>query len=100
MKALHVLTHRPPAAGLALLLAMVCSVGAANPPISIDSKVDQGELVVRYQGRKLLVYAFATNQFKPYVRELYTLRGENVLRDAPPDHLHHHGLMYAVCQRH
>ncbi len=42
------------------------------------------------------MYAFATNQFKPYVRELYTLRGENVLRDAPPDHLHHHGLMYAV----
>jgi len=51
---------------------------------------------VPFKGRKLLVYAFATNQFKPYVRELYTLRGENVLRDAPPDHLHHHGLMYAV----
>ena len=55
-----------------------------------------GQLVVNYQGRKLLVYAFATNQFKPYVRELYTLRGENVLRDSPPDHQHHHGLMYAV----
>ena len=90
------MTHHPPAAGLALFLALVCSAAAANPPISIDSKVDRGELVVRYQGRKLLVYAFATNQFKPYVRELYTLRGENVLRDAPPDHLHHHGLMYAV----
>ena len=49
-----------------------------------------------YKGHKILVYAFATNQFKPYVRELYTLRGENVTRDAPPDHLHHHGLMYAV----
>ena len=53
-------------------------------------------LEVRYKGHKILVYAFATNQFKPYVRELYTLRGENVTRDAPPDHLHHHGLMYAV----
>ena len=58
--------------------------------------MDVGQLVVSYQGRKLLVYAFATNQFKPYVRELYTLRGENVLRDSPPDHQHHHGLMYAV----
>ena len=96
MRVTHLLTHRRPAVGLALLLAAVCSAAAANPPISLDSKVDQGELVVRYQGRKLLVYAFATNQFKPYVRELYTLRGENVLRDAPPDHLHHHGLMYAV----
>jgi hypothetical protein len=83
--------------GLALLLAFVCTAAAADPPISITSQADQRELVVRYQGRKLLVYAFARNQFKPYVRELYTLRGENVLRDAPPDHQHHHGLMYAVC---
>ena len=89
-------SHHSTAAGLGLFLALACSAAAANPPISIDSKVDRGELVVRYQGRKLLVYAFSTNQFKPYVRELYTLRGENVLRDAPPDHLHHHGLMYAV----
>jgi Methane oxygenase PmoA len=93
---MRILAHHPTTAGLALLLALVCSVGAANPPISIDAKVDRGELTVRYQGRKLLVYAFATNQFKPYVRELYTLRGENVLRDAVPDHLHHHGLMYAA----
>jgi len=96
MKAMHILTHRPLALGFALFLALVCSAGAANPPISIDLKLDRGELEVRYEGRKLLVYAFATNQFKPYVRELYTLRGENVTRDAPPDHLHHHGLMYAV----
>lgn len=81
---------------LAFYLGLVGSAGAANPPISIDSNLDQGVLEVRYKGHKILVYAFATNQFKPYVRELYTLRGENVTRDAPPDHLHHHGLMYAV----
>lgn len=96
MKTARALANYPPAAGLALFLALVCSAAAANPPISIDSKLDRGELEVRFQGRKLLVYAFATSQFKPYVRELYTLRGENVLRDAPPDHLHHHGMMYAV----
>jgi len=56
----------------------------------------KGELRWLYEGRPLLVYAFASDQFKPYVRELYTLRGENVLRDAPADHLHHHGLMYAI----
>ena len=80
----------------AFYLTLVCSAGAADVPISIDSKPDQGVLEVRDKGQKILVYAFATNQFKPYVRELYTLRGENVTRDAPPDHLHHHGLMYAV----
>ncbi len=81
---------------LALCLALPGFATAANTPISIDARPVQGELEVRYKGSKLLVYAFATNQFKPYVRELYTLHGENVLRDAPPDHLHHHGMMYAV----
>jgi hypothetical protein len=57
---------------------------------------DRRELAIDYQGLPLLVYAFATNQFKPYVRELHALNGVNVLRDAPPDHLHHHGLMYAI----
>ena len=91
---------KPPALLVILALAVVwatcCSTVAASSPISIDTKVDAGTLTLNYKGRKLLVYTFATNQFKPYVRELYTLRGENVLRDAPPDHLHHHGLMYAV----
>jgi len=106
MKLPQILTHLNPRitrrrAGFgistfAFYLALVCSAGAADLPISIDSKPDQGALEVRYKGQKILVYAFATNQFKPYVRELYTLRGENVTRDAPPDHLHHHGLMYAV----
>ena len=96
MKAMRMLTHRPPAVALALLLTLACCAAAAEPPISIEPKLDRGELEVRFKGHKLLVYAFATNQFKPYVRELYTLRGENVLRDAPPDHLHHHGMMYAV----
>jgi Methane oxygenase PmoA len=93
---MRILSHCSTTVGLSLFLALACSAAAAEPPISIDSKVDVGQLAVSYQGRKLLVYAFATNQFKPYVRELYTLRGENVLRDSPPDHQHHHGLMYAV----
>lgn len=57
---------------------------------------ERGVLEWHFKGRKLLAYAFATNQFKPYVRELYSLAGENVLLDAPSDHLHHHGLMYAI----
>lgn len=76
-------------------LSFVSSATAADSALTIDAKPDRGTLEISYKGRKLLVYAYGTNQFKPYVRELYTLRGENVLRDAPPDHLHHHGLMYA-----
>ena len=82
----------------ALLLVQSCVSFAAPPPcpIAVNSDIAQGTLEIRYKGRKLLVYAFASSQLKPYVRELYTLRGENVTRDAPPDHPHHHGLMYAV----
>ncbi|MFO1501269.1 MAG: DUF6807 family protein [Verrucomicrobiota bacterium] len=81
---------------IASLGAEICPLQAGPPDLSVDSTRGPGELKVSYQGRTLLVYAFATNQFKPYVRELHTLAGDNVLLDAPPDHLHHHGLMYAI----
>ena len=40
-------------------------------------------------------YCSTDAPFKPYMKELYTPNGVNVLLDAPPDHLHHHGLMFA-----
>lgn len=51
---------------------------------------------ILHDNRTLLTYPFATNLFKPYVRELITLDGVDLLRDAPQDHLHHHGLMYGI----
>ena len=69
---------------------------AVNSVLRIELKLDLGELVIHFKKQRLLVYAFGTNQFKPYVRELYSLNGVNLLRDAPADHLHHHGLMYAI----
>jgi hypothetical protein len=71
------------------------SVGAKSG-INITTDEARGELEVRFDGRRVLLYAHAKTQFKSYVRELITTRGINVLRDAPPDHLHHHGLMYAI----
>ncbi len=83
------------------LIAFLVSVGAAaaesqGAALSARVDADRGVLEWWFKDRCLLTYAFATNQFKPYVRAWFTLGGENVLRDAPPDHLHHHGLMYAV----
>lgn len=57
---------------------------------------EAGRLEISHGERPLLVYAFAKNQFKPYVKELRTLKGANLLLDAPADHLHHHGLMHAI----
>ncbi len=51
---------------------------------------------ISYEGKPILVYAFNPQKFKPYVKELRTIKGENILRDAPFDHLHHHALMYAI----
>ena len=69
---------------------------ASDAALYSDVQPERGILEWHFRGRKLLTYAFATNQFKPYVRELSSLRGDDVIRDAPADHLHHHGLMYAT----
>ena len=75
------------------------SAGQPDTPggaLTASVQPERGQIEWHFKGRKLLAYAFATNQFKPYVRELFTLRGDAVLRDAPADHRHHHGLMYAI----
>lgn len=46
------------------------------------NEIDQPESIVR-----LLTHAFASNQFKPYVRELITLGRDAGLRDALRDHI-------------
>lgn len=83
------------AAGIVLRAA---GVAEPRPVAGLALQVDEqvGRLEVRRGGQTLLVYAFAPEQFKPYVKELRTLAGDNVLRDAPADHVHHHGLMYAI----
>jgi hypothetical protein len=88
-----------PALALALLLANGFpgrAAGRRDTTWQLAEDKQKGVLEVFRGGQKLLVYALATNQFKPYVKELYTLKGDNILRDAPPDHLHHHGLMFAI----
>lgn len=44
----------------------------------------------------LMRYRYGGVPFKPYLQQLFTPAGVNVLRDAPADHLHHHALMFAV----
>jgi hypothetical protein len=85
-----------PRVWLAVFLTLTAAAAVAESPMIVNLQMARGELEVRFKDRPVLVYTFATNQSKPYVRALYSLPGENVLRDAPPDHLHHHGLMYAV----
>jgi hypothetical protein len=69
---------------------------AADPVFNVVFHPTTQEVQVEYKSRKLLGYIARSNPFKPYVSELYSLDGISVLRDAPADHLHHHGLMYAI----
>ena len=43
----------------------------------------------------VMTYRFAGAP-KPYVKELFTPAGVQVLLDSPADHIHHRGLMFAV----
>ncbi len=68
-----------------------CSTGARETSVSYNNK----EGIVQFRGQDIMRYQFGDVPFKPYVRELYSPSGVQVLRDAPSDHLHHHALMFA-----
>ena len=52
--------------------------------------------VLEKEGTPLARYRYVSVPFKPYIDELRTPSGKNILRDAPWDHLHHHGLMFGL----
>jgi hypothetical protein len=62
----------------------------------LQVRVDPTEITLKHGERAVLQYRYTDVPFKPYVKALYSPSGLNVVQDAPPDHLHHHGLMFAV----
>lgn len=80
-----------------IVLFVVFSVTASEVKQQKMVIASDGKFVKVHIGQKpLLSYRFGDVEFKPYVKELYTPAGINILLDSPPDHIHHHGLMYAV----
>ena len=72
---------------------------AGLPALGQDRiEVAAGESIVSVKlgEQPLAVYQVQPRPRKPYLKELFTPGGVNVLRDAPADHLHHHSLMFAV----
>ncbi|MFI5381493.1 MAG: DUF6807 family protein [Tepidisphaerales bacterium] len=76
------------------LLAMTTVLFLATFPATAQQPV--AAVRIESGGKLLALYKHEQVPFKPYIRELYTPAGLNVLLDAPPDHLHHHGLMFAI----
>ncbi|GHT12542.1 hypothetical protein FACS1894170_07480 [Planctomycetales bacterium] len=54
------------------------------------------KVILKSGDKPVAEYRFVGVPFKPYIEKLRTPSGRNVLRDAPHDHLHHHGLMFAI----
>jgi hypothetical protein len=53
-------------------------------------------VVLRSGAKPAAEYHAECTPFKPYVAQLYSPSGVGVLRDNVADHLHHHGLMFAI----
>lgn len=81
------------AATLCLPCALPGGTIAADLPQLI---IDTTSITLRLGDRPVGRYRYAEVPFKPYLQELRTPSGINILRDAPFDHLHHHSLMFAV----
>lgn len=95
------------ALGLALLAAASRPLAAQPDPApgasslqavagaAVATAADGKTISVQLDDTKAIVYRHGEVPAKPYVAELRTPGGVQVLRDAPADHLHHHGLMLA-----
>ncbi|MBN1589522.1 MAG: PmoA family protein [Pirellulales bacterium] len=87
--------------GLALW-ALVCLGGSRGVALAEESAgrlriVEEPTKISVLRGdRPVLEYQMTPAPYKPYVRRLFSPGGTNILRDAPHDHLHHHGLMFAL----
>lgn len=69
---------------------------AAEGQTGFDLQIDAAYASIHWQGAPVLKYRFGDAPPKPYVRELHTPGGTQILRDSPADHVHHRGLMYGV----
>ncbi len=84
--------------GVASLILVVLSptpARAEGDAARLCAKDDGTRVTVRLADQVVVRYRYGGKLFKPYVDELRLPDGRNLLRDAPPDHLHHHGLMFA-----
>lgn len=77
--------------------AWICAalVHAGDPP-ALRVSAEAPMLAIADGRQEVLQYAWDRVSHKPYVKSLLSPAGVNVLRDAPADHRHHHGAMFAV----
>jgi len=85
--------YRPVFIAIALCMITTASVIADTVP---KVQIDKATILISADKQPILRYRYGDVRFKPYVKELFTPAGVNILLDSPPGHVHHHGLMFAV----
>lgn len=80
------------AALIALIGLSIVSAAVGEP---LRAVLDANCVSVKAGSTEVLEYRYTDVPFKPYISKLATPKGLDLLLDAPPDHLHHHGLMFA-----
>lgn len=79
-----------------LCTGWVVVLALATAANAFEIASDATNITFRIRGQPILVYCHAGYPFKPYAAQLYSPTGVPILRDAPFDHKHHHGLMFAL----
>jgi len=62
----------------------------------IEVKESKDYIEISVGGKPMLEYRQTCNPNKVYVSKIHAPSGLQILLDSPNDHVHHHGLMYAV----
>ncbi|MEN6451457.1 MAG: DUF6807 family protein [Thermoguttaceae bacterium] len=82
---------------IALVEAFFATTGpSASAAAELNAGHDASEATIRDGDRVVLHYRFDKVPMKPFVDQLFTPDGVQVLRDSPEHHRHHHGLMFAL----
>jgi hypothetical protein len=89
---------KPPFVCIALAFAagLAGSSQAEDSAAAWAARATDSCFVATRQGKMLGVYRATASPKKPYVEQLFTPAGQQVLLDSPADHVHHHGLMFAL----
>ncbi len=77
-------------------VALVCAIVGLTTTEPVVVRATDHAVSVSRGTNLVMEYLRGGVPFKPYVAQLRTPAGVNVLRDNVADHLHHHGLMFAV----
>ncbi len=82
-------------ASVACWTALLGCVAAAAEPKPLRMQLDQ-DVSIELRGHTMATYRATPSPSRPFLRELWTPGGVQVLRDSPHDHKHHHGMMFAL----